>query len=323
LLGASSSLIKSVTRRHDVLGLPIFGAFSILGSMQRADLLWGLGRGARFIAESGALTSPFVVVDIGARGGIHPRWEPLTEILDVYGYDASVQVESSNPRHRFVMAAIGERDGEASIEFHDGYGAKLSSSGSIRVAMHRLDSLYARGELPEADFIKIDCEGYEPQILHGAEAYLAASAPVGVDVETNFNVSSALPESHFVEIFKLLNRHDLFVADFAFESATVTSKLPWPGTCNALFTCKFAVRPTADKVLKMIAVCDIYALYARARALITEHRDLLDARIDTVKLYSAVSPSKLSELVAAPPRLFPHLGFGLWSTAARLINKLI
>lgn len=280
----------------------------------------GLGRGARLIADSGALTSPFTLVDIGARDGIHPRWEPLTAVLDVYGYDASVQVASSNPRCHYIKAAIGERDGEARIELCNGYEAKVSSTGSIIVAMHRLDTLYARGELPKADFIKIDCEGYEPQVLHGAEAYLTASWPLGVDVETTFNVYPTLPDSHFGEMFKCLNRHDLFVADFAFSSAAGISKLPWPGTCNALFARKFAKQTNADTILKMIAVCDIYALYARARALIAEYGNLINSHIDIRRLRSAVSPSKSAALIGELTHFVPHLGLGVLSTARRLIK---
>jgi FkbM family methyltransferase len=298
----------------------VWGPQLTLSFMQKSELSMGLGRGARLISESGALTSPFTLVDIGARDGIHLRWESVTAVLEVYGYDASAQVASSNPRRRYIKAAIGERDGEACIELCNGYEAKISSTGSIVVAMHKLDTLYARGELPKADFIKIDCEGYEPEILRGAEAYLTASGPLGVDVETTFNISPTLPESHFVELFKRLNRHDLFVADFAFESATGISKLSWPGTCNALFARKFAKQPSADMILKMIAVCDVYALYTRAQALIVEYSDLIDSRIDINKLRLAVSPSKPAALIYELSHSLPHLGLGVWSTARRLIK---
>lgn len=294
--------------------------------MQRAELLRGLGRGTRLIAESGALTSPFILVDIGARDGIHPRWDPLIPILDVYGYDASVQVETANPRHRYVMAAIGERDGEACIELHNGYEAKISSNGSLRVPMHKLDSLHSRGELPSADFIKIDCEGYEPEILRGAERYLAASFLIGVEVETSFNVYSNAPESHFVEMFKVLNRHGLFVPDFVFESATGKSALCWPGTSNALFIRRLTQETPVDVLLKTIAVCDVYGLYAQARALIDGHREMLAPHLHVAKLYSAVCPSTASvlarEMELSVPRLVPHIGLGLWSTARRLIDRI-
>ena len=176
------------------------------------------------------------------------------------------------------------------------------------------------GRTAKTDFIKIDCEGYEPQVLHGAEAYLTAYWPLGVDVETTFNVFPTLPDSHFGEMFKCLNRHDLFVADFAFSSAAGISKLPWPGTCNALFARKFAKQTNADTILKMIAVCDIYALYARARAMIAEYGNLIDSRIDIRRLRSAVSPSKSAALIGELTHFVPHLGLGVLSTARRLIK---
>jgi hypothetical protein len=73
-------------------------------------------------------------------------------------------------------------------------------------------------------------------------------------------------------------------------------------------------------ILKMIAVCDVYGLYARARALILEYGNLIDSRIDTRKLQSAVSPSKSAALIAELSHFMPRLGLGVLSTARRLIK---
>lgn len=73
-------------------------------------------------------------------------------------------------------------------------------------------------------------------------------------------------------------------------------------------------------ILKMIAVCDIYGLYARARALIVEYGKLIESRIDIRTLQSTVSPSKTAALIGEMSHLMPHLGLGVLSTARRLIK---
>src|SRR6185437_11739079 len=165
--------------------------------------------------------------------------------------------------------------------------------------MAKLDTLWARKLLPPADFIKIDCEGYEPEILRGAAKYLAASNLLAADVETNFNISPTLPRSHFSDIAGPLLAQRLLVADLAFGTASSPSELSWPGTCNALFGRHFinerdhqenyAMRspeasPSADEILKMIAIFDLYALEGPARALVTQYHNLIEHRIDVTLL---------------------------------------
>jgi hypothetical protein len=59
--------------------------------------------------------------------------------------------------------------------FPDNYGkTRVSSQGDVKVPLQRLDDL----NLPPADFIKIDVEGFELQVLQGGEQYIKLSYPV-------------------------------------------------------------------------------------------------------------------------------------------------
>jgi hypothetical protein len=70
----------------------------------------------------------------------------------------------------------------------------VSRSASVRrVPIRRLDTLCADGAFARADFIKIDCEGFEPEILKGAQALLC-SGVLAVEIETNFNTSEVPPQ---------------------------------------------------------------------------------------------------------------------------------
>jgi FkbM family methyltransferase len=87
--------------------------------------------------------------------------------------------------------------------------------GAREVEIRRLDTLYLQGIIPKADYIKLDCECFEPEILAGARQFLAASCVLCVEIETNFLPSEANPETHFQAIDRILTEHGLIVFDFA------------------------------------------------------------------------------------------------------------
>lgn len=293
---------------------------------KQIDLAIGRGFAASFIAASGALDSPFVLLDVGARDGINPRWRPLEPVLEVYGFDAIADVAAPNERHHYFKIALGAYDGECRFHVPDNvYEAQASPDGAHVVPMTKLDTLWAARSLPAADFIKIDCEGYEPDILAGAEQYLAACNLLGAEIETNFYLSPTLPLSHFAAVNASLVKHRLLIADLGFVPVP---RLAWNGICDALFARHFikerddggsyAFRaaepnPTLDAILKTIAIFDVYALAGPAAALVKEYRELLSRRIDPDALYEKVMLSQGSGM----EKYLPHLGLGLWTGIQR------
>jgi FkbM family methyltransferase len=175
------------------------------------ELSESAGLAASFIAKSGALDGAFVLVDIGVRGGIHPRWRPLEPVLEVYGFDALAEVVAPNDRHHYFKLALGDYDGQCTVHVPDNpYETRVSADGAHRVPIAKLDTLWAKGALPPADFIKIDCEGYEPEILTGAAAYLKASELLGADIESHFHVGTPAALFAFCR-----NQHSAHRARFA------------------------------------------------------------------------------------------------------------
>jgi FkbM family methyltransferase len=167
------------------------------------------------------LQEPFVIVDVGVQGGEHPRWKNLGEFGHVYGFDPIDEVivglnatQGGRPNRSYRALAIGNEDGQRAFYVPpDPYGSSFFSAGppqtgehngirvgSRNVEIRRLDSLFAAGELPPADYIKIDCEGFDPEVLRGARSYLAKSNVLCVTIETNLGVSPVYSRTPFAEI---------------------------------------------------------------------------------------------------------------------------
>jgi hypothetical protein len=78
---------------------------AVLAKLKRKlELPIGHGNAARLIAAS-ALDTPFVLLDVGNRDGLHPRWLPLEPTMEVFGFDAIAEMAASNARHHYFKIA--------------------------------------------------------------------------------------------------------------------------------------------------------------------------------------------------------------------------
>src|SRR5262245_30963656 len=139
-----------------------------------------------WVIANNFLREPFVVVDIGVQGGEHPRWERLGALVHLHGFDAIQEVidglkaaHAGGKNRSYYALALGNEDGQREFFVSaDTYGSSFFSSdrsqsgkqngislGSRTVEIRRLDTLFASGTLPPADYIKLDCEGFEPEVL--------------------------------------------------------------------------------------------------------------------------------------------------------------
>jgi FkbM family methyltransferase len=178
----------------------------------------GLGRGLRFnggesavgfilgthdtdvqFALSRLLRPGMVCYDVGANVGFTAVlaarcvgdagrvvcFEPLS--------DNARQIRVNADRNGFSQiqvhqVALGGADGEAEFRLSHAptwgrladAGATPEQSGTTRVPVRRLDSLAASESLPPPQFIKMDVEGAEADVLAGGRAMLAAARPVMV-----------------------------------------------------------------------------------------------------------------------------------------------
>lgn len=153
------------------------------------------------------VTSPlFTLVDVGARGGIDPRWRRFADVLHVIEIDADEEAEPGNARgvarYDLIRAAVGGSHGPANfyVTRDAGCSSMLRPNRAllaqfpeaerfdvVNIATVRprpLDQIIRERDVAGVDFVKVDTQGSELSILAGSTAALASA--VGIEVEVEF-----------------------------------------------------------------------------------------------------------------------------------------
>lgn len=150
--------------------------------------------------------NPFVIVDVGARGGLAPHWSVLEPYLKAYCFepaaDECARLAASAPAHiTYIPKALAEKSGKKILYVT----ALADSSGLYKTNMRYFDRLVNgangvtiseheiecttladcvdRGEIALPDFIKIDAEGGEFDVMQGMGLVL----PLGFITEIRFH----------------------------------------------------------------------------------------------------------------------------------------
>ena len=212
----------------------------------------------KWVVNAGLIAEPFALIDVGVQGGENIRWDPLGDYLTVYGFDPIAEVidqltqeNADRPNRHYYCLAVGNTDGETPLYYNaaNPTASSMYQQGQSRfgveateqvrmIPMRRLDSLLADGLIPKADFLKVDVEGYEKDVLLGARDLLHAGM-LGMQIETNFSVSPQYPTSHFGTIAKFALDSHLLVFDITFD------RIPRASFQRALI--RKGLKPNADQ----------------------------------------------------------------------------
>ena len=170
------------------------------------------------------------IVDIGASGGIDPRWQKFTSKYKAVLFEPDpreFENLKSNSSDNFVIlnAALSEKSGERdfhlckkqqvssvympNFDFINKYPdpERFSVEKTIKIMTDTLDKQLQTNNIHDIDFIKIDTQGHELAILHGAQKSLGTVIGLELEVE-------------FVSLYKnqpLFNEVDTFVRNQGFE----------------------------------------------------------------------------------------------------------
>ncbi len=154
--------------------------------------------------------APLTLIDIGARAGVHPRWLKLIHHfpIQITGFEPDEQEcaalnAKADAFVKYLPFAVGEKveprtfhllvaEGSSSL-FRPNYTfiSRFASERNyaikreIPIQTNTLDAVLKEAHIDDVDYLKIDTEGFERDILHGATETL--NHVFAIEVEVWFN----------------------------------------------------------------------------------------------------------------------------------------
>lgn len=206
---------------------------------------------------------PKVALDIGANVGLYaiPLADRLAANGRVWAFEPHPRTFERLQRHVFlnglgnitlVNSAFGRTPGTARLtDYGEGDSGKWSlrsdrdESASLEVRVDTLDRAKKSLKISDVDLIKLDVEGFEPQVILGAQEVLAESRPiVFLELTPSWSDQREAREAlGFLEQlgYRLLRVRDLYVGSVkhpiepsaAIESGRQTNYVALPPTDSA------------------------------------------------------------------------------------------
>ncbi len=170
---------------HSVINLSLHG----LGYDNMYRVSW-TGEGW-FIKNILAPSTPKVCFDIGANIGSYSALLLHHTSAEIFAVEPSSSAFSKlttlDKRVTKIQAAVADFEGEATLHSKGAADEKASLDESLRsgevetVKVETIESIAKKYNLTEIDFIKIDTEGYEREVLRG----LGSIRPTFIQIEFN------------------------------------------------------------------------------------------------------------------------------------------
>jgi FkbM family methyltransferase len=210
-------------------------SFKIRIRAERSTAHWLLYlMGEQFIDDLGVLerviASRMTVIDVGANIGYVTYW--LARQVGRSGCVLALEPDNENfcelasnvQENRLnwvetLQIAAGPYDGEATIA--PGLNAHIIEGHGVKVAMRSLDSLLSERRI-SPDFVKVDVEGFEWEVLQGMRRSLGLSPPIlWLELHSASSFASGSPQS----VLDLLEEH--YSSVVAFLPHANTHRPPW------------------------------------------------------------------------------------------------
>jgi FkbM family methyltransferase len=311
------------------------------------------------VLERGSLVAdPFLLIDVGCGTGLDPLWRLFGDALVAQGFDANVdEVErltagEESQRVRYEARLVGlpegheffalrERDRAETRPYAQPWQRTSSQIGLERALaagnrslleanawnQHRLatdkvaldDFVRERG-IEDVDFVKVDTDGHDLEVLLSAERMLEERRVLGLLVETPFTGSHHETENNLANIDRLLRRHGFHLYSLTLNRYSRTA-LPAPfehrgyaqtrwgqalwgdalylrdaGAPDYAEALGFELSPV--KLLKLACVYELFRLPDCAAEILVRHRDALEPFVDVDRALDLLTPPLDGESVS-------------------------
>jgi FkbM family methyltransferase len=295
----------------------------------------------RYLISSGVFSEePFVVVDVGSRGGVMSHLRQLWPCVKIICFEPDedecrrLNKESLYGEIHYPYAlAEGEIERifyvtkfpPSSGLYHPGtFMQRLANGGNaevveeIKIKTTTLDTVLKREGISGVDFIKLDAEGAELDILKGSQEALSSFGVFGVLSEVRFNdklngsppfsaIDAFLQEQGFtlydLEIYRQSRKTCPFPSlyDYHYESgekfhaATINGQVM---DGNALFFRDLVESKSADTVsiLKLACLLELHSLNDCAAELLLQYTGLIEEKFQVKHLLDCVTPRLKNEI---------------------------
>lgn len=176
---------------------------------------------------------PIILIDIGASGGISKKWEKLKKYLKVVGFEPDKRAFDKlcgSEKLKFINTAVAKQDGEITLNLAKSQGCssvflpdvdflkqfpdaqRFDFVKSVKLSAKRLSLKLLQTEgVDNPDFIKLDTQGYELEILNGG-VELAEDYLFGIEAEVEF-MPIYLDQPLFGDIDKFLRQKGFYLFD--------------------------------------------------------------------------------------------------------------
>jgi FkbM family methyltransferase len=322
------------------------------------------------VAEAGLLADePFTLVDVGCSLGIDSVWRFFGGHLRAFGFDPDIiecerlQRIESNPGIRYYPMAVGlpedsdflrakaVYDATHPLYWRSVWGRSTALdprfTPASRVAGHGIPAEVAETakigvseflehqEVGSVDFVKVDTDGSELEVLLSAEKSIESRRILGFMVECLYQGSDHETSDTFHNIDRFMKRHGFMVYSmtvnkysravlpapfvYSFPAQTNWGQALW-GDVVFLRDLGAPSQSTPElsvaKIIKLACLYEIFCVPDCAVELILQSRERIAARVDPGALLDLVTPplhggaltyqAYLDAIAANPRMLFPE-----------------
>ena len=303
--------------------------------------------------------SPLFLLDVGCSGGIESRWRPFGDRLRAVGFDPLIaevdrlNAANTHPGIQYEAAFVTSREYDQlfppelrndSVASRNNQPFERSSAAAV---LHRMPVSYIQqvfnagapvaltdrtitldeyipvNEHSRVDFVKIDTDGHDIEVILGAHGIFSASGVIGLTVEAQFHGATHEYANLFSNIDRIVRQHGFSLFDLQshrysraalpapfvkdMTAQTISGQMFWG---EALYFRDLGAKDyelmwpyeiTAERVMKLACLFELFELPDCAAELLLNRGDFIDAetRESLLDLLTSGAPGSYRAHIAA------------------------